>query len=120
MASPNLPAELRLRVDRRVDLPPDAALSLCQVVHHLAERDIPHDEQVDVAVVAQLVPRGRAEHKRHDDSIAQRPKGLAEDVGQTGGLHEQRLQLREYRRRTVGLEIHLPPICPAMDEARGD
>lgn len=98
VTSADLSAELFQRVHRRVDFAPERPLRLRQRLHDFTEGDIPHDQQVDVAVIAQLVARRRAEHEGDANAIRQRQQGLSHDVHQAGRLHEQRLQFGKHRR----------------------
>ena len=114
MTLPHLGAELRRRVDRRVDVASQALLNTSQGVRNLRERGVSYDEQVNVTIGAELSAGCGSEDKGDDNAISERRQRLMEHVDGPGGLHEKRLQLREDRRLSVRLKIDLPPLKCAV------
>ncbi len=88
MTLPQLGAELPHGIDRRVDVAPQAFLSPGQASRDLRERHVPHDEQVNVAISAELSTSGRSEEEGDDDPISDRHQRLTNHVDSSGGLHE--------------------------------
>jgi hypothetical protein len=111
--------KLSRRVHGRIDVPPESRLRLRQRVHDILKRRVPDDEQVYVARRSEVAPSGRAEHEGNQNLLTQRRESLAKRAGQAGGLGEQALQLREDRRRAIGLEVHLPTLNGALQESGG-
>lgn len=91
-----LPLKLLDWIDRGIDLATERALDLPETVHDVAERHTAHNQEIDVAVVPKLVPRGRAEDERSHDAIRQRRQRIAQHVHQSGRLGKERPQLGEH------------------------
>lgn len=116
MPGARLRLELVRRIDRRIQVASQPLLRFGQRVGHILERDVPNDEQIDVAVSSQLPAGCRAEHEGDDYTVSDGRQRLPQDVGRTRGLEEERLELWKDRRLTVHLEVHLSPLDGAPDE----
>lgn len=114
-----LVSKLRRRIDRRVHVSPQPLLCLRQRADDGGEVDLADDEQVDVASRTQLAPGGRTEDEGDQSPARERRKGLAEDVGQPGGLGEDALKLGEHRSVAIRLEIHLSALHRPPQESGG-
>lgn len=106
-------------VHGRIDVSPQSLLCVRQRTHNIGEGRVAADEQFEVARCAELTASAGAEHERDQHLIAERRQGLSENVGETGGLGEQPLELRDYRRLAVGLEIHLPTLNGSVEQPGG-
>lgn len=104
------------RIDRRIHIAPEPLLRFGQGVGNGLKWHITDDEQVDVAVGPQLAPGCRAEHEGDEDAVSDRCQRLAQDVRHAGGLEKNRLELLEYRRLLVRLEVHLPSLDGASNQ----
>ena len=121
MATPFDPGgKLGRCVHRGIDVPAQDSLRLGKEVCHVAERQFSDDGQIDIAIVAQLAPRGGAVDKRDGDPVRDRAQRVAQDFCKTRGLGEQRSQLLEDRRLAIGSKIDLPPIPPSGHETGAD
>ena len=110
MLRPKLCSELRRRVDRRIDVPPESLLSAGQRSHYVLKGRVPHDEQVDIACRPEFAASGRPKHEGKDNLLAECGKSVAEYIDETGGLCKQALQLGKDWRLAVGLKVHLPSL----------
>jgi hypothetical protein len=84
------------------------------------KRGAPDDKQVDVAPVAQLPSRGRAEDEGGHDLFRQRLESLAHHIDDAGRFQKERSQLGKDRRLTVRLKIDLPPFHRPSKQAGTD
>jgi len=114
-----LVSKLGRRIHRRVDVSPQPLLCLRQRSNDGGELDLADDDQVDVARGPQLAARGRTKDEGDQPPVPERRKGLAEDVGQPGGLGEEAPKLGKHRSVAIRLEIHLPASRRSLQESRG-
>lgn len=117
MPAENLRAELFGRVHRRIHLTTQDTLRVRQRAYHISQRDVADDDQVDVAVPAQLVARGGPEDECNLDSRPQGQQRVTDDVGDTTRLREKRLELAEDRGLRVSLKVHLATLHGSRDDA---
>lgn len=111
-------AEFRGWAEDRVYFPSEARLDRPEGVDDFKKRDRPYNEHVDVARVPQLPACRRSEHERDSDPAAESRQRLAQDIGDTRGLGEQAIQLREDGRRPLRLEVDLPTADSPAQQAR--
>ena len=109
--------ELGHRINSRIHVASKPHLRFAQSPGYGRERSIPDDEQINVAVAAQLTPGGRTEDEGDSDAVRKRRERLAQHIGDTGGLDEEGLQLRKDRRLSVRLEVDLSPLDGPVDQA---
>lgn len=113
----DLSLELGGWIDGRVDVAPESGLRGGKGIGDLHERNIAHDEHVHVAAASQLPARRGTEDKGRVDPGGEGNESLADDVHETGGLHQQRLKLAEHRGIAVGLEVHLSSLDRPHEKA---
>ena len=117
MAAPGLRAELGRRIDRGVHVPSQSFLRRDQGGRHDVESSVPDDEEIDVAVGAQLPACSRAKHESHSDLVSQRRQRLAQDVDERCGLQKQGLKLREDSSISIRLEVDLASLGRPAEQA---
>ena len=118
MTRPKLFAELARRIDGWIDLPTQPPLRLAQRRDDLRERRVSHDNDVDIAVASQFIPRCGTEDECNTKLADERSQRLAKDVRQADGLRENRLQLRKDRRVPIRPKVNVPPAHLALHEPR--
>jgi hypothetical protein len=111
-----LRSKLGRRIDGRVEVPAEPALGMCQRLHDILERGVPDDHQIDIALPAKFTARPGAEHERDQDPLAEWGEPLTKHVHEPDGLRKHPLQLREDRRVSVGLEVHLAALDGAPQQ----
>jgi hypothetical protein len=120
MALTQFLAEFGHGIDGRIDFATGPRLRFGQGIRDLLEGRVADDQEVEIAGASQLAPRGRSEHEGNADPVAQRRQCLAEELHDTCGLEDERLQLGEDRRVAIGLEVDLPSLDgPPQQPAAG-
>jgi hypothetical protein len=117
VAVPDLGAKLVRRIDRGIHVSPQPLLRRYQGGRDEVERNVSDDEEVDVAVTAQLPACGRAKDEGHSDLVSERRQRLAQHVDETCGLEKQGLELREDRGVAVRLEMNLSSLHRPAEQA---
>ncbi len=88
MAGADLPPELCGRIERGVDVAPQAGLRRRQSIRHGGERRVTHHEHVYVAVTAQLAACRGAKDECHADAVRQAARGLPGAVSEGASRYE--------------------------------
>jgi len=117
VAAPDLREELGRRIDRGVHVPSQSLLGWNQGGRHDVESSVSDDEEVDVAVGAQLPACSRAKHEGHADLVSQRRQRLAQDVDERCGLQKEGLKLREDSSLSIRLEVDLASLGRPAEQA---
>ncbi len=118
MAGLELRAELLAGVESRVDVAANAPLCRGECVGDFGKGRIADDKDVDVAVVAQLATRCRAEHEGHADFCAEWLQAVADDVDDAARLQDDRVKLLEDRAAAVRLEVDLSALRRPPKDSR--
>jgi hypothetical protein len=114
----DLRAKLARRIDGRIDVPAEPFLSCGKSMHDVLKCRVSNHQKIDVARRAELAPCRGSEQERNLNAIAKRRQPVTEQIDQSGGLGEETPQLREDRRRLVGLKVHLTALHCSPHQAR--
>ncbi len=109
MTLEELGAELGRRIHRGIDFAPQPLLRRAEGLDDRRKGHVADDQQIDVAIVAQLPARGRAKDERNDDPVGKRLQRLTHHLDDASRFHQESLKLRKDRRFTIRLKIDLPP-----------
>ena len=106
-------------IDGRIEVSAEPLLRFRQRLHDVREPSVADDQEIHIALRAELTARRGTEHEGDENPLAERGEPLTKQIDEPGGLRKQALQLGEDRRVPVGLEVHLPAIDGAQQQSGG-
>jgi hypothetical protein len=110
--------EFRRRVYRRVHVAAKCFLGRRQRGNHVAESDLAHDQNIDVAAALLGAARPGTVKEPNVDMVTQWMQSRAQYVGHARGFHDEALQFRKDRRAAIGPIEDLSSLCLPFQDAR--